>query len=374
MPVKPIDVRRKEFKNGFRGYDANQVDDFLDEVADDFERVFAEAGRMREEIQVLKGRLEQFEELESSIRAALVHAEKAAEDLRRSAAREAEMTVREAREHSHRILADSSGRVERVQGSYEAMRKAKQDFANDFRHLLKSYMSVMDQADTASARDIEASLRERLDTESIAVARRAAETSDAGGGSREGGEGREYETGDLLHEGDGGSYAGVSGEGSGDDDSPRVHRRERDDAGERMGPLGGGLDDEEYGEGYGAPDGGGITERIETPTTRAQGTTTGEDDADPEVDEPEIEPSSSTQGSRETDDAYRSAGSGAVEEVDREEGMPAGDDRTADEFFGEDERRGGSESGSEGGSSGEGQGEGEDRRVFRASRFLRRRN
>jgi cell division initiation protein len=348
MPVKPIDVRRKEFKNGFRGYDANQVDDFLDEVADDFERVFAEAGRMREEIQVLKGRLEQFEELESSIRAALVHAEKAAEDLRRSAAREAEMTVREAREHAHRILADSSGRVERVQGSYEAMRKAKQDFANDFRHLLKSYLSVMDQADTASAREIEASLRGRLDTESVAVARRAAETREGGGGSRE------SETGDLLHEGDRGSY----GEGSGDAGAPRVYRRERDDAGERMGPLSDG--DEEYGEGYGASDGGGVTERIETPTT---------DEGDSDPDEPEVGPSS-TQGLSGADDAYRSEGSGAVREVDREEGMPADDNRTADEFFGEDERRRDPESGSSSG----GQGEGEDRRIFRASRFLRRRN
>jgi DivIVA domain-containing protein len=34
MPLRPIDVRRKEFRNGFRGYDPNQVDDFLDAVAE----------------------------------------------------------------------------------------------------------------------------------------------------------------------------------------------------------------------------------------------------------------------------------------------------------------------------------------------------
>ena len=189
MPIRPIDVRRKEFKNSFRGYDANQVDDFLDAVADEFERSYTENSRMREEISSLRERLQQFEELEGSIRAALVHAEQAANDLRRtatqeaedlrlSANREAEFTIREAKARSHQMLADSSARVERIQQSYEAMQEAKRHFMNDFRHLLKSYMEVMDNVEVASAKEIEASLRERLDTESIAVAREAASRDD----------------------------------------------------------------------------------------------------------------------------------------------------------------------------------------------------
>src|ERR687893_164512 len=185
MPIRPIDVRHKEFKNSFRGYDANQVDDFLDAVADEFERAYGDNSRMREEISGLRERLQQFEELEGSIRAALVHAEQAAEDLRRSstreaedlrqsASREADFTIREAKARAHQILADSSARVERIQESYEAMQEAKRNFANDFRHLLKTYMDMMENMEIVSAREIEASLRERLDTESIAVAREAA--------------------------------------------------------------------------------------------------------------------------------------------------------------------------------------------------------
>jgi len=185
MPIRPIDIRRKEFRNGFRGYDANQVDDFLDTVADEFERNYNENQRMREETNSLRERLQQFEDLEGSIRAALVHAEQAANDLRRSANREAEdvrqgarrdaeFTVRDAQARSHQMLADSSSRIERVQDSYEALQDAKKSFANDFRHLLKTYMDMMENMEVSSAREIEASLRERLDTESIAVVREAA--------------------------------------------------------------------------------------------------------------------------------------------------------------------------------------------------------
>jgi cell division initiation protein len=186
MPIRPIDIRRKEFKSGFRGYDANQVDDFLDAVADEFERNYTENQRMREEVSSLRDRLQQFEDLEGSIRAALVHAEQAsndlrraatseAEDLRQSAQREADFTIREAQTRSHQMLADSSARIERVQDSYEALQEAKKSFTNDFRHLLKTYMDLMDNMEVSSAREIEASLRERLDTESIAVVREAAE-------------------------------------------------------------------------------------------------------------------------------------------------------------------------------------------------------
>ena len=306
MAIRPVDIRRKEFKNGFRGYDANQVDDFLDEVADEFERTFAENQRMSEEITTLQERLQQFEELESSIREALVHAQQTARDLRRNAGKEAELIVREAKEQSHRILADSSSRIERVQESYEVLRKAKQDFSNDFRHLLKSYLAVMDNTDVASAKEIESSLRERLDLESVAAAREAAETRRIEG---RGDEPDAQETGSM----------------------------------EAMGTQ------------------GGDTERIgfvETPG----GDTTGAETGEPEVEEAEVEPSSVESPADQRSASERAATAvpetDITQEVDREEPMPAGEGRTADEFFREGETQGD---------------ETEERKIFRASRFLRRR-
>ncbi len=300
MAIRPVDIRRKEFKSGLRGYDANQVDDFLDEVADEFERTFAENQRLSEEMANLRERLEQFEELEASIRDALVHAQEVSQDIRRNAGKEAELIVREAKEQAHRILADSSSRVERVQESYEVLRKAKQDFANDFRHLLKSYIAVMDNVDVVSAKEIEAALREHLDLESIATARQAADT--------------------------------------------RRQESERD---------------EESATQTRAED-GGDTQQIEAITTPSGGPTAATTSRGPEteVEEPEVEPSS-VQGPLREEVATGPEPRDVAEEVEREEAMPAGENRTADEFFGEGERQTEEEA--------------EERRIFRASRFLRRR-
>jgi cell division initiation protein len=262
---------------------------------------------MSEEITTLQERLQQFEDLESSIREALVHAQQTARDLRRNAGKEAELIVREAKEQSHRILADSSSRIERVQESYEVLRKAKQDFSNDFRHLLKSYLAVMDNTDVASAKEIESSLRERLDLESVAAAREAAETR-------------------------------------------RLEGREDEPAAQETGSM----------EAVGTQ-GGGDTERIEFVETPG-GDTTGTDTGEPEVEEAEVEPSSVESPADQQSASGRAAAaapeSDITREVDREEPMPAGEGRTADEFFREGETRGD---------------ETEERKIFRASRFLRRR-
>ncbi|MDP8952308.1 MAG: DivIVA domain-containing protein [Actinomycetota bacterium] len=305
MAIRPTDIRRKEFKSGIRGYDANQVDDFLDAVADEFERNFAENQRLSEEITNLRGRLEQFEQLEDSIRASIVHAEEVSRDLRQNANKEAELIIREAQEQAHRTLADSSGRVERVQESYEALQQAKQEFANEFRYLLKSFLAVMDNADIATAKEIEASLRGRLDLESVAAARQAAET-------------------------------------------------QRSEQEERVEPTG-----ETRGEAQ-----SGDTQRVETVATPGGGTTEHRGGPEPEVEEPEVDPSSvqspasqeraATQAEQTAPDSTEVA-----EELDREEPMPAGEGRAYDRFFDEDRTRTEEPS--------------EERKLFRASRFLRRR-
>jgi cell division initiation protein len=161
------------------------------------------------------------------------------------------------------------------------LRKAKQDFANDFRHLLKSFMEVMDNVDIASAKEIEASLRDRLDLESVAVAHEAAETrrleaereehdeETVGASSAESGEAIVAATGTPTHE-------------------------------PRLGPD----EQEEIGE--------------------------------PEVEEPEVEPSSVEDPPPEVPETAPS-GPEVEEEVEREGTMPSGEGRAYDEFFQERE-------------------------------------
>ena len=370
MPIRPIDIRRKEFRNGFRGYDANQVDDFLDTVADEFARNYNENQRMREETNSLRERLQQFEDLEGSIRAALVHAEQAANDLRRSAnreaedvrqsaRREAEFTIKEAQNRSHQMLADSASRIERVQESYEALQEAKRGFANDFRHLLKTYMDMMENMEVSSAREIESALRERLDTESIAVVREAAAqheesdepTDEAAEGEQPAfGTTTDAEAADLDDPGATRPIETVTATGAAAEDTP----------GEE-GPRGTGPLAEEPHESEQETQvldpGQSMTfgpEPDEPQSSTAESQAAEAPAEEPVATEPETEPSTasgtSAEGATTTDEP------GAAEEVERDEPTLAAEERSH-EFFDRENTE-----------------EQKDSRISRASRFLRRRD
>ncbi|HEV2092802.1 MAG TPA: DivIVA domain-containing protein [Rubrobacter sp.] len=369
MPIRPIDIRRKEFRNGFRGYDANQVDDFLDTVADEFERNYNENQRMREETNSLRERLQQFEDLEGSIRAALVHAEQAANDLRRSAnreaedvrqsaRREAEFTVRDAQNRSHQILADSAARIERVQESYEALQEAKRGFANDFRHLLKTYMDMMENMEVSSAKEIEAALRERLDTESIAVVREAAAqqepATDAGDPEAEEPAfgPTEAEAADLDDPGATRPIETVAAPEAGPGDASGTE--EPQGTGPLAdGPAAGDQETQVIGPGesmtFGPED-----DEAQTAPAAADDTSTEGSGADETVaTEPETEPSTA---SGEAGPSATTDEPGAAEEVEREEPTLAEESRLH-EFFDREDKK-----------------EEKDSRISRASRFLRRRD
>ena len=373
MPIRPIDIRRKEFKSGFRGYDANQVDDFLDAVADEFERNYMENQRMREEVSSLRDRLQQFEDLEGSIRAALVHAEHAsndlrraatseAEDLRQSAQREADFTIREAQARSHQMLADSSSRIERVQDSYEALQEAKKSFTNDFRHLLKTYMEMMDNMEVSLAREIESSLRERLDTESIAVVREAAEQearppedSGIGAVAEDVPDGERTDPGltvseDVIFESEEEVIVSTESEGV-DPDATRVMETEPAVAEEP-------VSEEEFAAADVALEQSEVQEEQPTEVLRTEDMEPLAEEPEPgeaPAEEPEVEPSTAQDETQQFEEPPVSEPEAADEvQVEREETSLA-EESSSQEFF-----------------DTEGQ-EQSDSRVFRASRFLRRR-
>jgi cell division initiation protein len=364
MPIRPIDIRRKEFRNGFRGYDANQVDDFLDTVADEFERNYSENQRMREETNGLRERLQQFEDLEGSIRAALVHAEQAANDLRRSAnreaedvrqsaRREAELTLKDAQARSHQILADSASRIDRVQDSYEALQDAKRSFANDFRHLLKTYMEMMENMEVSSAREIEAALRERLDTESVAVVREAARQEPA-----EDAEDEEpaFGASDAADLDDPGATRPIetvaASEAASEDESLQGTE-----------PL---ADEPPQGEQETRvlSPGGSMTFGPETDEPRTAPATEDAPAGEPVAEEHAAE--ESVAGEAETEPSTASGGTtgepvaggpGAADEVEREEEPTLAEESRSHEFFDREDKE-----------------EEKDSRISRASRFLRRRD
>ena len=85
MSVTPIDMRQREFGSAMRGFDRGEVTAFLVEAAGEFELALRENDRLRQEIIRLETSLQQYRELEGSLKSTLMNAQKVADDMRENA-------------------------------------------------------------------------------------------------------------------------------------------------------------------------------------------------------------------------------------------------------------------------------------------------
>ncbi|MBX4269266.1 DivIVA domain-containing protein [Clostridium estertheticum] len=137
MRITSMDINNKEFKKVIRGYSAEEVDDFLETVSDEYEMAYKENSTLKEKISFLEEKLNHHVKIEATIQNTLVLAQNAAEQARVSAQKEAELIIKNANDTSQRMLNKAHDDVLKVNDEYE---KVKQEFAK-FRTKFRSFMN-----------------------------------------------------------------------------------------------------------------------------------------------------------------------------------------------------------------------------------------
>lgn len=102
--LKPIDIREKQFEIKMRGYDREQVDDFLDQIMQDMATLYKDNASLTEEINKLKAKMTEFEAKEKSIEQSVELTRYQCEEMRKSAKLEAREIIDKAKADAEDIL------------------------------------------------------------------------------------------------------------------------------------------------------------------------------------------------------------------------------------------------------------------------------
>ena len=114
MPITPVEIRHIQLKRGFLGYRRATVDHALTEIADSFEAVWRQRADLGDRIEELEQEINRHVELETLLRTTLVSAERAAQDVKEQARREAELIVSEAHAEARAVRRDAIADKERL--------------------------------------------------------------------------------------------------------------------------------------------------------------------------------------------------------------------------------------------------------------------
>ncbi|MBU8877743.1 DivIVA domain-containing protein [Bacillus sp. FJAT-29790] len=147
MPLTPLDIHNKEFSKGFRGYDEDEVNEFLDQVIKDYEIIIREKKELEERLNDQNERIGHFTTIEETLNKSIVVAQEAAEEVRRNAQKEAKLIVREAEKNADRIVNESLSKARKIALEIEELKKQSKVFRTRFKMLVEAQLDLLNNDD-----------------------------------------------------------------------------------------------------------------------------------------------------------------------------------------------------------------------------------
>ena len=175
MAISVRDIQEKEFATQAKGgYNVEEVDDFLDEIAEQLAALVRENLALNQQITSLEADVEAakqaaaeaesktpeynekgyFDNLQKSMREAMIGAQRIAdetvaeakaqaEQLKADAQAEADATVGKAQEDADKITADAKSQVETLKQQFETMKASAASFKADFGRILEEHSALL---------------------------------------------------------------------------------------------------------------------------------------------------------------------------------------------------------------------------------------
>lgn len=109
--LTPVDIQNKEFPKKFSGYNKTAVDEFMIEIADEFEKIYRENIDLKDKLSNLNESLRKYIAMEDSMQTTLRFAQSTADDVKKSAAEKAEVTIRDAEFKASQITMNAQNNV-----------------------------------------------------------------------------------------------------------------------------------------------------------------------------------------------------------------------------------------------------------------------
>ncbi|WP_010282617.1 DivIVA domain-containing protein [Bacillus timonensis] len=147
MPLTPLDIHNKEFNKGFRGYDEDEVNEFLDQVIKDYELVIREKKELESKLSELNERLSHFTNIEETLNKSILIAQETAEEVKRNASKEAKLIIKEAEKNADRIINESLAKSRKISIEIEELKKQSKVFKNRFKMLIEAQLDLLNNDD-----------------------------------------------------------------------------------------------------------------------------------------------------------------------------------------------------------------------------------
>jgi len=147
MRLTPLDIRKQEFKKAMRGLDGDEVHAFLATIADEYEAVISDNKALRERLLELDDKVQEYRNMEKTLRDTLLTAERVTVEAKDNARREAELIVKEAQIEAEKAVRDIRGTAMKLRQEIQTLKQQKDGYLSRLKVLIESHMKFVENAE-----------------------------------------------------------------------------------------------------------------------------------------------------------------------------------------------------------------------------------
>lgn len=145
MPLTPLDIQNIEFSKRFRGYDINEVRDYLGQIADEWERLIQENRRLETQLKDTLEQLEYYRNIESLLRETLLSTQKAMNELRKASEEEKISIINKAHNDAREILSKAEEEKAKIEIEIEKLKALSSELKARILSIIESYRRFIEE-------------------------------------------------------------------------------------------------------------------------------------------------------------------------------------------------------------------------------------
>lgn len=144
MRISPIDIQQKQFKSRPFGYEKTGVDQFLEMLAEELERLIRKNQDLQEELDRASAALAEMRSREEMLKETLITTQKMTAELKATARREVDVMMAEAEIKAERLMHNAEERRLQLIEEIQEVKRQKIDFEVSLRGLLEKHIRMLD--------------------------------------------------------------------------------------------------------------------------------------------------------------------------------------------------------------------------------------
>lgn len=144
MKITPLDIRKQEFSKQLRGYDVDEVQSFLEMVADEYEAAQTSKGQLAKKVEFLEAKLKEYQQMEANLQDAMMNAQKAGRSAEEESGKRSELIIQNSQLEADRILQDARRKHQNLMDDISRLEGQRRSFILKMKQILRGQVELLE--------------------------------------------------------------------------------------------------------------------------------------------------------------------------------------------------------------------------------------